>query len=96
MYNGFMFNKSQQSLKVTTLWKQKFERTPVQGEKHKTYTSQSKQRTTQWIGENLNGKATTLLQNGCSSLAHPDQYQFREYTPMGSIYLRKYYNSFTF
>ncbi len=90
MYNGFNFQKGLRTQKQAAAWKSRFERTSQShNNRNKNFTSQSNIRTTQWIGENVNSKAATVLQQGCSSLAHPDLYQFRDYSPSGSIYLRR-------
>jgi hypothetical protein len=53
------------------------------------YTSQSAARTNQWIQQNINTRAASILAQGSSELLHPDHHQFRNNSPIGSVYVRK-------
>lgn len=53
-------------------------------------SNKSQARTAQWVQGAANTKTALILSEGCSSLFHPDHYQFREYSPIGSVYVRKY------
>ncbi len=87
MYNAYLCKKGKA---LRPGWKNRFERTSsLQNNKNKGLTLQSHVRTAQWITENQKAKAAAIVQNGCSSLAHPDLHQFREFTPVGNVYLRR-------
>jgi hypothetical protein len=52
-------------------------------------SNKSLARTAQWVQGAANTKTALILSEGCSSLFHPDHYQFRDYSPIGSVYVRK-------
>ncbi len=54
------------------------------------YKTQSLARTEQWVERHANSKAAKVLTQGSTLLIHPDQHQFRDYSPVGSVYVRRY------
>lgn len=90
MYNNYLQKKKTSMQGLTTIWKKQMEK------KNKFYkvksdnmASKSACRTAQWIHESVNTNTAKVMDAGCSSLAHPDTSEFRDFREKGSIYLRK-------
>jgi len=50
----------------------------------------SRIRVNKWIKKNIKTVAASILSSGISTMENTDQYQFRDYSPIGNIYIRKY------
>ena len=53
------------------------------------YSAQSRLRTHQWVQQHANTQTVSILNEGSMALIHPDRHMFRDYNPVGSIYVRK-------
>ena len=90
MHNSFKGKKEEsESRTASTQHKKYIFNTKKALKTRDTCATQSEARITQWISEKLKTNATDLMQNGCSSLKHPDLHEFRDYKIPGTMYLRK-------
>ena len=91
MYSGFMHKKVNAQVVREEKQKAKANRAALStDDKVDLYTSQSVARTNQWIHQNANTKTASILSQGSTMLIHPEHHQFRDYSPLGSVYVRKY------
>ncbi len=91
MYSGFAFSKrrAQQAGEVQRRVRCGRVARTASGSSD-LYSTQSLARTSQWVQRNAGTKTAAVLIEGSTPLVHPDLHQFRDYSPIGSVYVRKY------
>jgi hypothetical protein len=91
MYNGFAEKKrAKQAQQTAQCCAQRARVQTAVTANAAGYSTQSQIRTNQWIQQNVNTRTATLLSQGSIGLIHPEQHVFRDYSPVGNVYVRKY------
>jgi len=91
MYNGFLHKRLKgKELKIETDIHKNAQIKRAASTNVDMYRTQSLARTNQWIRQNQGTKTEAVLAQGSTLLVHPEQHNFRDYSPMGSVYVRKY------
>ena len=89
MYNSFSKKKYDKMQIMAKSTKQKIDSISSTQKKRDVCAVQSRIRVTHWTTNNYNSNAARLIQKGCSSVKHPNFYEFRDCPEKGQIYIRQ-------
>ena len=90
MYSGFMDKKRRQETASDVQHRTKSNHAARAASSNSHFlNSQSMARTSQWVQQNVNTKTASILANGSAMLLHPEHHQFRDYSPLGNVYVRQ-------
>ena len=92
MYNAFLHRQQQNKANTEVQVQTKLARVArVATSTTGMHKIRSLARTSQWVRKVAGTNAAVTLVKGSEPLVHPDHHQFRDYSPVGNVYVRKYF-----